>query len=259
MFAQYQRYTKEDVWHCYNSRAGSQFGEGWRSDYVWEGNDFVLFTQVSIDGGNSLCSYDVCTEKLIWNGNESSHSALEIFRQLFAGEIKPRIFIRSDESEKDFIYLGDSFIDSYEDWSKALDGKPRLRITFGLTSSNKDEMLDVAQIENGDEKLVGKKQVLVNKYERNPFFRSECLRHYGYDCQVCGFSFHKVYGELGSKFCHVHHIEPISEKGGEGKIDPIVDLVPVCANCHAMLHRGDTVIKPDELRKMLNSSSNIST
>ena len=58
-------------------------------------------------------------------------------------------------------------------------------------------------------------------------------------------------GELGEEFCHVHHIEPLSQTGGEGDLDPIKDLIPVCPNCHAMLHRNTETITPDELRKIL--------
>ena len=81
--------------------------------------------------------------------------------------------------------------------------------------------------------------------------RTQCLDHFGYDCQICNFSFSECYGELGEEFCHVHHIEPLSQTGGEGNLDPIKDLIPVCPNCHAMLHRKTETITPDELREIL--------
>ncbi len=93
-------------------------------------------------------------------------------------------------------------------------------------------------------------QVLVNKYERNPIARKKCIEKYGCICQVCGMDFGKVYGELGNGFIHVHHIVPISAQKGEvHKIDPENSLVPVCPNCHAMLHKGKLSI--EELRKIL--------
>jgi 5-methylcytosine-specific restriction protein A len=46
-----------------------------------------------------------------------------------------------------------------------------------------------------------------------------------------------MYGDLGKDFIHVHHIIPIHKIGKEYKINYIKDLIPVCPNCHAMLHR----------------------
>jgi 5-methylcytosine-specific restriction protein A len=37
-------------------------------------------------------------------------------------------------------------------------------------------------------------RVEVNKYERDPHARKECLEHYGYRCAVCKFSFEDRYG-----------------------------------------------------------------
>ena len=46
-----------------------------------------------------------------------------------------------------------------------------------------------------------------------------------------------MYGELGKDFIHVHHIVPLNTIGEEYKVDYKNDLIPVCPNCHAMLHR----------------------
>lgn len=102
-------------------------------------------------------------------------------------------------------------------------------------------------------------QVSVNRYERSPEARNRCIEQYGPICLICGFDFEKTYGELGKGFIHVHHITPISEIGEEYEIDYKNDLIPVCPNCHAMLHRkinGRTPSIP-ELRRIVakNSSS----
>ncbi|MGH0218500.1 hypothetical protein NKY68_00240 [Sinorhizobium meliloti] len=39
--------------------------------------------------------------------------------------------------------------------------------------------------------------------------------------------------------------------GGEYTVDPIKDLIPVCANCHAMLHRRSDPLTVEELRAIL--------
>lgn len=97
-----------------------------------------------------------------------------------------------------------------------------------------------------------KQQVLVNKYERNPRARKMCIQKYGCICNICQFDFQKQYGELGKDFIHVHHIIPISEnKGRSYKVDYENDLIPVCPNCHAMLHRSNISIEAlkDAIRK----------
>ncbi len=80
-------------------------------------------------------------------------------------------------------------------------------------------------------------RVIVNKYERNYKARRECIKHYGSKCMICGFDFEKVYGEIGKDFIHVHHIVPLNEIRKEYMVDYKKDLIPVCPNCHAMLHQ----------------------
>ncbi|HHO0788469.1 HNH endonuclease [Aeromonas allosaccharophila] len=62
--------------------------------------------------------------------------------------------------------------------------------------------------------------------------------------------FGEKYGELGKGFIHVHHMMPLSEIGEEYVVDPIKDLIPVCPNCHAMLHRRNPPLTIDDLRKL---------
>lgn len=91
-----------------------------------------------------------------------------------------------------------------------------------------------------------------SKYERNRKARNECLEYYGYTCRVCGFDFEKQYGDIGRNFIEVHHRTEISSYSGEKhKIDHINDLIPVCSNCHSMLHRTRPTLSIDELKRFL--------
>jgi predicted HNH restriction endonuclease len=67
-------------------------------------------------------------------------------------------------------------------------------------------------------------------------------------CEVpkCGFDFEAVYGELGRDYAQVHHLKPLADrtKPSQTKLD---DLVVVCANCHAMIHRGGKCRSLDKL------------
>jgi len=95
------------------------------------------------------------------------------------------------------------------------------------------------------------KQITVNAYERNPQARKKCLEYWKYSCQCCGFNFEKTYGDIGKDFIHVHHKTPLSEIREEYLLDPINDLVPVCANCHAMIHRKTPAYKIEEIQDLL--------
>lgn len=81
-------------------------------------------------------------------------------------------------------------------------------------------------------------RVAVNRYERDPEARRVCIAHRGINCAACGFSFEMAYGEIGADFIQVHHVVPASQLGTGYVLDPITDLVPLCANCHAMAHHG---------------------
>jgi 5-methylcytosine-specific restriction protein A len=71
---------------------------------------------------------------------------------------------------------------------------------------------------------------------------------------VCGFNGGDAYGELGEGLIHVHHKIEIAEVGKEYEVDPINDLIPVCPNCHAMIHRRRPAFSIEEVRKMVREN-----
>lgn len=95
------------------------------------------------------------------------------------------------------------------------------------------------------------KKIWVNSYERNPQARQRCIQHYGARCVVCGFSFREVYGEIGDGFIHIHHLRELSEVNEEYEVDPLRDLVPVCPNCHAMIHRRKPAYTIEEIKEFI--------
>lgn len=94
--------------------------------------------------------------------------------------------------------------------------------------------------------------VQTTKYERNSVYRKLCIEHYGCTCQICGENLFNKYGEIAKGFIEVHHIEPVSEYAQPKVISPISDLLPVCPNCHAMLHRKKPAYLPLEVKAMLD-------
>lgn len=115
-----------------------------------------------------------------------------------------------------------------------------------IVNQEQDEAIEGARI-----------QITATAYERNPENRAKCLSKWGTTCQICGFDAAKVYGSEFEGLIHVHHIEPLCEVGQAHTIDPENDLIPVCPNCHMILHskKSGGVYSPDEVRSMLNNTT----
>lgn len=99
-----------------------------------------------------------------------------------------------------------------------------------------------------------KSQITINSYERNPIARMKCIEIHGCKCKACGFDFEKTYGILGKGFIHVHHLKPLSTIAEEYIIDPEKDLIPLCPNCHAMVHRKLDVLSLEQIIDVINAN-----
>lgn len=112
------------------------------------------------------------------------------------------------------------------------------------------EELNAVQAETYTEGV--KKQIIVNAYERNPVARQKCLQIHGSKCVICNFDFGEFYGTEFTGKIHVHHIKPIHLIDDEYEVDPEHDLVPVCPNCHMILHsKQNGVFSVEEVRQMI--------
>ena len=81
------------------------------------------------------------------------------------------------------------------------------------------------------------RSVMVDISERSSIARRKCVEHHGCACIICGLDFGKRYGTLGEGFIHVHHLKPLYTIGEDYVVNYKTDLIPVCPNCHAMIHR----------------------
>lgn len=93
------------------------------------------------------------------------------------------------------------------------------------------------------------RSVTVNAYERSRKARQACIDHWGSKCYACSLDFGATYGEIGEGFIHVHHIKELSDIGEAYEVNPVSDLRPLCPNCHAMIHRRQPAMAPDDLKK----------
>ena len=91
----------------------------------------------------------------------------------------------------------------------------------------------------------------INRFERDRKARTKCIEHYGYNCYICSFNFFERYGNIGKDFIHVHHIKPLSEISQEYNVNPINDMIPVCPNCHAIIHRKTPHLSIEEAKNII--------
>lgn len=103
-----------------------------------------------------------------------------------------------------------------------------------LTGQPRDE---AASEETYTEYLEGRPvSFLTTRYERDKNARRACIAHHGYACAACGFDFGVVYGEIAAHYIQVHHLNPVAALGQVTAVDPVTDMRPLCANCHAVVH-----------------------
>lgn len=95
--------------------------------------------------------------------------------------------------------------------------------------------------------------VVSKRYERSSALRERAIMLHGLTCSICGFNFQSVYGELGENFIHVHHIDRVADSGVR-VVDAASDLIPICPNCHSMIHRETPPMNPETLRRIVQEN-----
>jgi len=109
--------------------------------------------------------------------------------------------------------------------------------------------------ESAEEGQKNKKYVSV--YERKPKLRRQAIAIHGANCIACDFNFKNFYGAYAEGFIHIHHVIPVSEFDVPKNVNPETDLVPLCANCHSVVHRRkDKTLSIHELKKLIQEASN---
>ena len=78
-----------------------------------------------------------------------------------------------------------------------------------------------------------------------------CLHYNGYRCQGCGYKMSELYGEVAERIIHVHHLKPVSKLPPGYEIDPINELVPLCPNCHTVVHARKQPLTIKQLKRAL--------
>lgn len=114
-----------------------------------------------------------------------------------------------------------------------------------------DNLLDDAKLSDQNQKEFEEgftRQIVKESRLRNRNVIQLAKQKHGTKCMICTFDFGKTYGFHGKDFIEMHHLHPLYL--GKRKTT-VKDLVPVCANCHRMLHKGNTLLSPADLKKIM--------
>ncbi|MBP3887988.1 MAG: hypothetical protein J6F30_10160 [Cellulosilyticum sp.] len=82
--------------------------------------------------------------------------------------------------------------------------------------------------------------------------KKECIEYYGAICDICGFDFGYTYGEAYESCIQVHHVNHVDDEITEDT-HPTKDLIPVCCNCHHVMHSQNPPISVDQMRNMVKA------
>lgn len=130
----------------------------------------------------------------------------------------------------------------------------RRMVGHDLTSASKRaiddfELQDPAELDQHDEgRKILRQHLHSERSARLVATFERSLRDF--KCNACEFDFGKAYGDLGHQYIECHHIRPVS-KMAAGEKTKISDLVPLCANCHRMIHRSQPMKSVAELKEIL--------
>ncbi len=94
-------------------------------------------------------------------------------------------------------------------------------------------------------------RALHEQVERNSAAREACLRKQGARCVVCDLRLRDRYAGLSREVVEVHHLRPLSNTIGPYQLDPATDLVPICPNCHRVIHSQMPALEPGQVKAML--------
>lgn len=98
------------------------------------------------------------------------------------------------------------------------------------------------------------RRVLVNSYERDPRNRAMAIERHGTACLGCDLEMSATYGAIAEGFIHIHHLIPLSELDAPRAPDPR-DLVPLCPNCHAVVHLRKPPLTIADLRQLIQDAA----
>ena len=256
MFRIDHHYTKKDIYNILSVPEKNQKG-AWDTGYRMYEGDIYIFANVGIPGRTGSDYNNFWDGEFFhWEAKTNSKITQPLIKKMISSnpDYNIQLFTRTDNNLP-FTYEGNMIAASFEEAVPVKIIWTNRSVQYLETSSgyNVNEKRPLAMYEGG------RFQVILNKYERNPLARRMCIDHYGWSCQICSFNFQKTYGDLGKGYIQVHHIVPLADIGEYYQVNFIEDLIPVCPNCHAMIHRGKETSSVNELKSIINLGNDRNT
>ncbi|MHB1661868.1 MAG: HNH endonuclease [bacterium] len=119
--------------------------------------------------------------------------------------------------------------------------------SFNIILSNKKQNKKIQIFDENIDINEGTNKVVVSKvYNRSNKLREFAIQNYTtggrIKCGSCCFDFEEFYGDYGKGFIEIHHQKPVfmfEDEDLKKKIkDAISNVVPICPNCHRMIHKN---------------------
>ena len=206
------------------------------------------------NGNWGLCGTKVRKDGRL--GDTTTKKRLEILAELglfrkedfqnFIGNLHKRVKYNDTDAKYIMLFL----------CNRALKKNPNLFVEIDKVITD-DEDFGFEKVLDNSNNLVegGLRQVMINRFERDRRIRDAYIKANNgvCKCAICGFDFESFYGDLGKGFIHMHHMKPLSEIRQEQQTK-FEDLILVCPNCHAMLHRAKPMLTPEQLKKRTNDN-----
>lgn len=185
---------------------------------------------------------------LYWEGQAAHGSDMRLV-QAESETDTIHLFYR-EEDRTDFCYYGVIKLAEFELYSaKGTGSKFIFFVPFLEQATEGRKLLSENSVREGVRirKEGERKKYLVERPERDPRLKFEALQIHGKKCKGCLFDFDAFYGaQYANGYIEMHHVTPLRE--GEQWVDPETDLIPLCANCHRVVHRyKDKALSLEEL------------
>jgi len=232
----------------------------WRFEELPRPLGFSIHVQVELGIARAVLKLDTMATSLVKSINEFAEVNHAITENLIAEIDKSRlqVEIRSNSAKSETIQ--GPFDGTFEIHGRAALGDPiediaeLLDIVVSLFGFMAGEKLDYS---DDDFKREGRAyRIETNKYERSRFNRSLAIKIHGLKCFGCDFDFEKFYGPAGAGIIEVHHLLPVHLMTERRVVDPRSELVPLCSNCHTMVHREDPPFTIEQLRSFVTLARN---
>lgn len=249
MITEGNQYYKKDIYDLFAVPEKSRKGS-WDTGYRFYNGDIFIFSNVGIPGrtGHNYNNY-WDGDLFVWQAKTTSHINQPLIQKMLHPAVNQKNYLFTRTHDKDpFTFEGLVEVNSYEE-SRPVKIIWRFSKSTNLTQINNNEIV-------GNLKEGRGYSVTLSKHERNPLARRICIEYYGYSCQVCSFNFYKIYGEIGKNYIHVHHRNPLASIKKIYVLVPEKDLIPLCPNCHSMIHNKTPILSVEELKEIYIANKN---